>query len=737
MPEQTRWSGSSVGNWLCAALLLVLFAEWLRPLYAIPELTEIYQLAPFVTAIGGFLLLHVLGVPLFASMALHGLIIVGVVAYFFYGMWIWEPAWWGSYLALLHFDIQAMATGRWAALSGENRTVLFLLGWGMILYAVYTIMAVRRQTAWFAIATLAYLFLMQAWAGIDTTWGIVRAAAAGLLLQINLTVSRSIRKQAAAVLADAASPRIELPGRWLAAASLATCMWLAAVLVLSPDKPHTLTELPFPHAAFASSVGSSSPEARTGYKGRSDLLGLPVRPDPSIAFTATTEQPTYWRGDVKYVYTGSGWGDRSDHPEAPGSVNLAVIGNDGGDDQLSAMQNADAPAGMQEQEVWLHDPGLYGEWFSGGPIIRIDETTDEHGEAVDRGARFAHYKIRSVVPPGPGLIGTSADTALPDSRMLVAEDERQAERLEREKQHALQLPPDMPVRVGELAAAIVGEERDPLLAAALVRDYLRKEYAYTMSETTRPAEGADFVDHFLFVQRQGYCDHFSTAMTVMLRTLDIPARWVKGYAPGEITGVEDGKLEITVRQADAHSWVEVWDEQWGWVPYEPTPSYAAELAPEPVDAFGLSSAPASAQVRVSQSGEAAFPTHRHLMMAAGYWFLLAVNAAGRWNWWLLFGLAGISGAGLALLARGASWVRRASERRQQGSGSLMPADSREALLEQWRILERRHGGRLPAETLLEFSLRIPAPSEQERKRWMKLAERLYRLAYQDKSRSSD
>jgi hypothetical protein len=86
------------------------------------------------------------------------------------------------------------------------------------------------------------------------------------------------------------------------------------------------------------------------------------------------------------------------------------------------------------------------------------------------------------------------------------------------------------------------------------------------------------VDHFLFESYRGYCDHFSTSMTVMLRTLDIPARWVKGFAPGQQVGTDDqGNQIIEVRNNDAHSWVEVYFPNIGWVPFEATSSFSSPL----------------------------------------------------------------------------------------------------------------------------------------------------------------
>ncbi|MBM9834622.1 transglutaminase domain-containing protein, partial [Enterococcus faecalis] len=80
----------------------------------------------------------------------------------------------------------------------------------------------------------------------------------------------------------------------------------------------------------------------------------------------------------------------------------------------------------------------------------------------------------------------------------------------------------------------------------------------------------DYVDQFLFESQVGYCDNFSTAMVVLLRSLEIPARWAKGFSPGS-PATENGITTYTVRNLNAHSWVEVYFDGYGWVPFEPTP----------------------------------------------------------------------------------------------------------------------------------------------------------------------
>jgi hypothetical protein len=95
--------------------------------------------------------------------------------------------------------------------------------------------------------------------------------------------------------------------------------------------------------------------------------------------------------------------------------------------------------------------------------------------------------------------------------------------------------------------------------------FLRSNFSYDLS----PGEPEDDpVLHFLFTSFKGHCEHFASAMVMMLRTLGIPARMVGGYLGGEWNDL--GQFYL-VRQSDAHTWVEVWIQDNGWVPFDPTP----------------------------------------------------------------------------------------------------------------------------------------------------------------------
>lgn len=112
----------------------------------------------------------------------------------------------------------------------------------------------------------------------------------------------------------------------------------------------------------------------------------------------------------------------------------------------------------------------------------------------------------------------------------------------------------------------------------LVREYLNKHTKYSLSPGMLP-KGKDFVDYFLFEKQTGYCTHYATAATILLRSMGVPARYAEGYIITEkdissVTVPDKAKTRtITVKDTNAHAWVEVFLDQYGWIPVEFTPGY--------------------------------------------------------------------------------------------------------------------------------------------------------------------
>src|SRR3990172_2267516 len=152
----------------------------------------------------------------------------------------------------------------------------------------------------------------------------------------------------------------------------------------------------------------------------------------------------------------------------------------------------------------------------------------------------------------------------------------------------LEVPPLDP-RVGELARSLTAAFDNPYDKARELERYFRTQFGYTLEMPSEPQD--DPIAHFLFERRKGHCEYFAASMTVLLRSLGIPARMVNGFLTGEYNEVGENYI---VRAQDAHSWVEVFFPGVGWVEFAPTPPDPHPrrqpwwtTAPHSFDAFDL------------------------------------------------------------------------------------------------------------------------------------------------------
>ncbi|TCT16063.1 uncharacterized protein DUF3488 [Natranaerovirga pectinivora] len=137
----------------------------------------------------------------------------------------------------------------------------------------------------------------------------------------------------------------------------------------------------------------------------------------------------------------------------------------------------------------------------------------------------------------------------------------------------LQLPDKLPERIRDLAIELTSSTTNDYDRVRSIETYLSNNYRYTLEPGNIPKD-RDFVDYFLFDLKEGYCIYYASAMTVLVRSLGIPARYVEGYLlPAH--PVQGTTYKITNGQA--HAWVEVYFEGFGWIPFEPTSSYSEDL----------------------------------------------------------------------------------------------------------------------------------------------------------------
>jgi Transglutaminase-like superfamily/TgpA N-terminal domain/Domain of unknown function (DUF4129) len=127
---------------------------------------------------------------------------------------------------------------------------------------------------------------------------------------------------------------------------------------------------------------------------------------------------------------------------------------------------------------------------------------------------------------------------------------------------------DVTTRIaGNIVSNLLPLERDPYHVALAVQNYLHDSGGFEYdTDVTGMCTGENFIDCFLREQR-GYCEYFASAMVMMLRTQQIPARYVTGFLPGRLQ--EDGSR--LVERSASHAWVEVFFPGYGWYPFDPTP----------------------------------------------------------------------------------------------------------------------------------------------------------------------
>ena len=134
----------------------------------------------------------------------------------------------------------------------------------------------------------------------------------------------------------------------------------------------------------------------------------------------------------------------------------------------------------------------------------------------------------------------------------------------RDRQRALELPAGFNPKALALARQWHGEGRDDERIVQSALELFHASFTYTLSP---PLLGRNSVDEFLFDTQAGYCEHYSSAFTILMRSAGIPARVVTGYQGGWWNTLGNYLL---VRQSDAHAWSEVWLQGRGWVRVDPT-----------------------------------------------------------------------------------------------------------------------------------------------------------------------
>jgi transglutaminase-like putative cysteine protease len=167
--------------------------------------------------------------------------------------------------------------------------------------------------------------------------------------------------------------------------------------------------------------------------------------------------------------------------------------------------------------------------------------------------------------PGPIVAGTRYTV---DSRVEFFEGRPIGGRT-RPRPGDLQLPQTLDPRIPDLARQVTAGAGSDFERASQLEHHLRTGYEYSF-ESIFDSQGVTPLPRFLFEEKRGHCEYFASAMVVLLRSLDIPARLVTGFSATQKNPMT-GYYEI--RALDGHAWAEAWLPEAGWVTFEPTAFY--------------------------------------------------------------------------------------------------------------------------------------------------------------------
>ncbi|MDQ1589398.1 MAG: protein-glutamine gamma-glutamyltransferase [Pyrinomonadaceae bacterium] len=300
----------------------------------------------------------------------------------------------------------------------------------------------------------------------------------------------------------------------------------------------------------------------------------------------------------------------------------------------------------------------------------------------------------------------------------------------REMERYLRVPDALDPRIRQLARGLIvgahaGNRYD---AARVIESYFQQNFRYTLEQKSGGAQ--DPLADFMFRVREGHCEYFSTAMAVMLRTAGVATRVVNGFQLGEYNDAAD---VYTVRQSDAHSWVEVYFPETGaWVTFDPTP---VDGRPGNHDAGGLRgrlgkyaealellwiqyvvaydkqeqrSLATSIRSNLGVYRQTAGQTFAELRAGfAAWWQQFSIGAGGmgggasRVNFPLLIGLSLLLGLLLLFIARARRWeLAGLLKFRRRGKKNYSSVVFYERMI---KALEARGLMRAPDETPLEFA----------------------------------
>ena len=532
-------------------LAIVMLREWLLP---VMELTQTGQISLFLIFIGLAFFLSLVTVKWWISTLIKSLYVIWAIHYMFFQVVFLTRETTKLLMEDFSSNFAVILVGNWSEVSNPFRTMLFFVLLWMITYLIRHWIESRKSIFLFYSMTIVFIAIIDTFTAYSAKGSILIIMITGLLLLGLLTIPKLAEKH-----------NLSISSHKLATISIP----LVGILVVSGVFMLTLPKLdpvwadPVP---FLTSVvdgtgegGNGGGISKTGYDPDDSRLGGPFIEDNTLIFEASVPKKQYWKIETKNTYTSKGWEQPSESSVITYSSTMgmgAFVESEGiisGETKLAQLNMLKRfpfiiyPYGMTnvetDQEVQFMKLEMLGQYRTtiGDEPVSLDSYEIEYIEH--------DYSLKVLRETTMETLDSLGDDFT----------------------DYLQLPDELPERVGELAEKITESSESVYdKTKAIERYFDRNGFVYDQKNVAVPTGDQDYVDQFLFDTKVGYCDNFSTSMVVMLRTIGIPARWVKGFAPGELGRNENKESVYKITNNEAHSWVEAYMPGVGWMPFEPT-----------------------------------------------------------------------------------------------------------------------------------------------------------------------
>jgi len=534
-------------------LALILLREWLIPVI---ELTNSEHLTLFLIFVALSFFLALIKAKWWIVVPTKLLFIATATHYVFFEKMLFTK----ETLVHLSGDIlsnaQVIMNGDWESITNTFRTVLFFALLWMTTYLIRHWIEVRKSILLFYIMTILFIAFVDTFGGYAAGGAIFRIMVTGLLLLGLLTINRLAEKHNTSVPTGT---------------FLAVSVPLLFAVVVSGAFAHILPKQdpiwPDPIPYFESIVQGSGQGgvAKSGYDTNDATLGGSFVQDSTLVIEAKVASEQYWKIETKNTYTTKGWEQVSVDSFQTSYTPGMKMGEIESRENVEATPQLLADLKVSEEFPFIVYPyGMNTVYATNNIVFQYSEGAGKYSTEIGGKEGFLDSYQVEFTEPNYSLKELRA-TRMEDFSE-VAEDLTQY----------LQLPEQLPERVGELAKSITENEESVYEKTKAIERYFgRNGFVYAQQGVAVPKSGDDYVDQFLFDTKKGYCDNFSSSMVVMLRSIDIPARWVKGFAPGEFVLNDEGEKVYQITNNEAHSWVEAYMPGVGWMPYEPTIGFSS------------------------------------------------------------------------------------------------------------------------------------------------------------------